>query len=114
MNEELWQKLFEQIEDMQFAVINTRLKNGRGSRKDKLLTLPFLDLGQMECVQFAADCEYLGIENHPKLVQALKNGTNLGAAFWSTLSGANLGYDFTGDAPNFDTFLDDVEVNLNL
>lgn len=114
MNEELTQKLVAQIEDMQFAVINTRLKNGRGSRKAKLLTLPFLDLGQMECIQFAVDCEYLGIENHPKLVKALKNGTNLGAAFWSTLSGANLGYDFTGDDPNFETFLEDVETNLNL
>lgn len=113
MNEELTQKLFEQIEDMQFAVINTRLKNGRRSWKEKLLTLPFLDLGQMECVQFAVDCEYLGIENHPKLVKALKNGTNLGAA-WSTLSGANLGYDFTGDDPNFEPFLDDVEAELNL
>lgn len=114
MNEELRQKLFEQIEDMQFAVINTRLKDGRGSQRDKLLTLPFLDLGLMDCVLFAVDCEYLGIENHPKLVKALKNGTNLGAAFWSTLSGANLGYDFTGDDPNFDTFLDDVEADLNL
>lgn len=114
MNEELTQKLVEQIEDMQFAVINTRLKNGRGSRKAKLLTLPFLDLGQMECVQFAVGCEYLGIENHPKLVKALKNGTNLGAAFWSALSDANLGYDFTGDDPNFEPFLEDVEAELGL
>ena len=111
MNEELTQKLFEQIEDMQFAVIATRLKNGRGSQRDKLLTLPFLDLGQMDCVLFAVDCEYLGIENHPKLVKALKNGTNLGAAFWSTLSDV---YDFTGDDPDYETFLDDVEADLNL
>ncbi|MFK5706186.1 hypothetical protein ACI3E1_07095 [Ligilactobacillus sp. LYQ139] len=114
MNEELTQKLFEQIKDMQFAVIATRLKNGRGSQRDKLLTLPFLDLGQMDCVLFAVDCEYLGIENHPKLVQALKNGTNLGAAFWSTLSDATYGYDFTGDDPDYETFLDDVEAVLNL
>ena len=111
MNEELRQKLVTQIEDMQFAVIETQLKNGHGSRKAKLLTLPFRDLGQMECVQFAANCEYLGIENHPKLVKALKNGTNLGAAFWSTLSDA---YDFTGDDPDFETFLADVEADLNL
>lgn len=110
MNEELYEKLIQQIEDKMKRVIEEYNSKPNGSPLD----LPFVDLGMMDSLRFALDCDTFDLDSHPKVISALKHGIDLGEVFWGTLVKADYAYDFNSEYPEYDEFLSAVENRYNL
>lgn len=110
---ELYEKLDKQIKVQMLKVIKQYMNNCKGSKNDKLLSLSFGFLGNMEDLRDNFGGE-IDLEEHPALVQALKNGIDLGEAFWVVLTDAICIYDFDSEYPEYDEFLNAVENRYNL
>lgn len=107
MNEELYEKLIQQIEDKMELIINECLRDP----SKHLLDLPFTELSEMNELRCMFDNEMFDtdLESHPKLVNAFKQGVDLGEIFWETVSWDDCFYCFIRDDSEFDRFLDDAE-----
>lgn len=108
MNEALYKKVEQQINNKMLAVIKRCMSNCKGSENDKLLSQPFGFLGDMEDLRDNLG-NTIDLAEYPDLVHALKHGGDLGEAFWVTLIDANYAYGFSSEYPEYGAFLDDVE-----